>query len=61
MKKMFDYLDRYYLKNGNERCHNLVDNALFQFKERIFDKKKVEFVNAILQEIHKDRENEIVD
>jgi len=28
MKKMFDYLDRYYLKNGSERCQSLVDTAL---------------------------------
>jgi hypothetical protein len=39
----------------------LVDAALSQFKERVFDKRKKEFTGAILQEIYKNRENEIVD
>jgi hypothetical protein len=61
LKKMFDYLDRYYLKSGSERCQSLTDTALSKFREIIFQKRKAEFVNAILQEIHKDRESEIVD
>lgn len=58
---MFDYLDRYYLKSGNERCQSLTETALTQFKEKIFKESMNDFVNAILKEIHKDRENEIVD
>jgi cullin 1 len=33
MKKMFDYLDRYFLKNGQERNPHLVETALIIFKE----------------------------
>ena len=27
MKKMFDYLDRYYLRNGNESCTSLTETS----------------------------------
>jgi len=58
---MFDYLDRYYLKNGAERCLNLTETALSQFKEKIFKPRINELRSAILEEIQRDRENEIVD
>ena len=66
MKKMFDYLDRYFLKtskptDNNERMQNLVETALYYFREKIFEKRKSEYVKAILSEIQKDRENEMVD
>lgn len=60
MKKMFDYLDRYYLKNGNN-LEGLAQSALNLFKQLIFNIREQEFVNSILQEIHKERENEITD
>lgn len=60
MKKMFDYLDRYYLKNGNN-LEGLAQSALNLFKTLVFNIREQEFVNSILQEIHKERENEITD
>jgi hypothetical protein len=61
MKKLFDYLDRYYLKNGSERCQNLVETALNQFRENVFNHRLNDLRRAILEEIKKDRENEITD
>jgi len=61
MKKMFEYLDRYYLKNGAEKCQNLTETSLNHFKEKIFKYRMVDLRRSIMQEIHKDRENEIVD
>jgi len=61
MKKMFEYLDRYYLKNGAEKCQNLTETALNHFKEKIFKNRMVDLRRCIMQEIKKDRENEIVD
>jgi len=61
MKKLFDYLDRYYLKNGSERCHNLVETALSHFKDNVFSHRLNDLRRSILEEIKKDRENEISD
>lgn len=60
-KKMFDYLDRYYLKNGAERAQNLTETALGKFKDLVFQDKVGELRKSILEEIQKDRLNEIVD
>lgn len=61
LKKMFEYLDRYYLKNGAERAQNLTETALSKFKDLVFTDKRVELRRSILEEIQKDRLNEIVD
>lgn len=58
---MFNYLDRYYLKNGAEHLANLTDTALRYNRERVFDKKMAELRRSILAEIKKDRENELAD
>jgi hypothetical protein len=51
MRKMFDYLDRFYLKNGSERCENLTQTALTIFKAKVFKSRSVDVRWAILQEI----------
>jgi hypothetical protein len=61
MKKLFEYLDRYYLKNGSERCQNLVETALNQFKDKVFKQRMSDLRWSILEEIKKDRESEITD
>ena len=58
---MFEYLDRYYLKNGAERAQNLTETALSKFKDLVFNDKISELRRSILEEIQKDRLNEIVD
>ena len=58
---MFNYLDRYYLKNGAEHLMNLTETSLSFNKEKVFDKKISELRRSILVEIKKDRENEFVD
>jgi len=59
MKKMFEYLDRYYLKNENKK--NLTEFSLQLWKDKIFMSRMTDLRVAILTEITKDRENEIVD
>ena len=60
--KMFNYLDRYYLKNGAEHpCTNLTHTALRYNREKVFDKKIGELRRSILTEIRKDRQSELVD
>ena len=61
MRKLYDYLDRYFLKNAGEKCQSLTETALSLFKKKIFEKRKFDLTKAILNEIYKDRENEIVD
>jgi hypothetical protein len=56
---MFDYLDRYYLKNSN--MVSLTDTALELFRKNIFADRMVQIRRCILEEIEKDRQNEIID
>jgi hypothetical protein len=44
---MFDYLDRYYLKNGGPQ--NLTETALARFRDKIFKKREVELRKSILE------------
>jgi hypothetical protein len=59
MRKMFSYLDRYYLKNSN--MSSLAASALSFFKEKCFNKVKEQLKNAILVQITKDRDGDMVD
>lgn len=53
--KMFNYLDRYYLKNSQTDSQTLAQTALGKFKELIFKRRMSDLRWAILQEINKDR------
>ena len=53
MKKIFDYLDRYHLKNAGSS--SLTDTALEFFRISIFQGRMVQMRRCILQEIEKDR------
>jgi hypothetical protein len=59
MKKIFDYLDRYHLKNSGSST--LTDTALDFFRKNIFTNRMVQVRRCILDEIEKDRQNEIID
>lgn len=59
LTKVFNYLDRYYLKFSN--ADSTVLTALKTFKSEVFEKMKVNLVNAVLEEIRKWREGEEVD
>ena len=48
LKKMFDYLDRFYLKHRMEYLSNLTETALSQFKEKIFNNRKGDLRWSIL-------------
>jgi len=59
MKKMFDYLDRYFLKNAGSS--SLTETALNLFRKMIFQDRKIQLRRCVLEEIKKDRENQIID
>lgn len=59
MRKMFLYLDRYYLKNSNATL--LATTALQLFREHCFDKVHERLKVAILNQMSRDRNNEMVD
>ena len=59
MKKMFEYLDRYHLKN--QGASSLTDTALDTFRRSIFTNRITQVRRCILDEIEKDRKNEIID
>jgi AraC-like DNA-binding protein len=59
MSKMFNYLDRYYLKFSN--MDSTVLTAIKLFKSVVFDTLKQELVDAVLEEIRKWREGDDVD
>lgn len=61
MKKMYDYLDRYYLKNGGQHVQSLTETALKIWKASIFDHQQIELRRSILEEIKKDRMGEMTD
>ena len=59
MKKMFDYLDRDFLKGPG--YWSLTETALNMFRKMIFQDRKIQLRRSILEEIYKDRENQIID
>ena len=59
MRKMFSYLDRYYLRNNN--TVSLATSALHLFRDQCFNTVIDRLRTAILNQITKDRNNEIVD
>ena len=59
MKKLMVYLDRYHLKTANQQ--SLTETSLIIFRKEIYTKKLVQLRRAILAEIQKDRDNELVD
>ena len=61
MKKMFDYLDRYYLKSLKCKGKSLLGTAQEHYKAQVFDKHMNDLRVAILNEIIKERDNEMVD
>lgn len=58
MSKLFNYLDRYYLKFTS--LDSTVQAAIKYFKEMIFQGIKEKLIGAILEEINKWRQNEDV-
>ena len=59
LNKIFSYLDRFYLKNAGDQ--NLNQTSLYMFKKFVFETRVNELKNALLEEIRKDRENEMTD
>lgn len=59
MKKLFDYLDRYYLKDGQNK-KQLFMTALISFKDEVFTKQLNILRTSIINEIYKDRMDIIV-
>ena len=59
MKKIFEYLDRYHLKNAG--ALSLTDTALEYIRKNIFTSRITQLRRCILDEIEKDRQNEIID
>jgi cullin 1 len=59
MRKMFNYLDRYYLKNTNMQA--LAMSSLQFFKEKCFTVLQDNLRQAVLNQITKDRDGEQVD
>ena len=59
LDKMFDYLNRYYLKNQSMK--SLGQTALQKFNELYYDTIKVELRDAVLSALSKYRNNNIID
>lgn len=59
MHKIFNYLDKYFLRNRQQQY--LCDMALDEYRDHIFVPIKIAMRKAILEAIHKDRENQQVD
>jgi cullin 1 len=59
MKKIFNYLDRYYIVRYN--VPNLESVGIECFKTAVYEELKVKARQAVLKEMEKDREGEIVD
>jgi Cullin family/Cullin protein neddylation domain len=59
MRKIFYYLDRYYIKNSN--LDNLFLAGVKIFKEEIFNHIKENVKNALLQEIAEERNGSVID
>jgi hypothetical protein len=61
MKRVFDYLDRFYSKGGKGKIKTLTEMSLILFKNNVFSKKIFDLRANILNEIEKDRLDEDVD
>ena len=59
LDKMFDYLNRYFLKNQSMK--SLGQTALVKFNELFYERIKTDLRDVILEQISKDRNNEIID
>lgn len=59
INKIFNYLDRYFLKN--QRNLSLTDKALDIFREHVFLREVVKLRNSIYSLITREREDELVD
>lgn len=59
LRKMFNYLDRYYLKNNNG--NSLATTALQLFKDKCFKQLEERLRRAILNQMSRDRNSELVD
>ncbi len=59
MRKMFNYLDRYYLKNSS--LQSLAMAALCYFRDLCFNDIQEKVKNALIEQITKDRNGEYVD
>lgn len=59
LRKMFTYLDRYYLKNNN--TVSLATNALVLFREKCFNQQVERLRKAVLGQMSRDRNSELVD
>lgn len=59
MKKIFNYLDRYYIVRYN--MPNLESVGIECFRSTVYEELKVKARQAVLKEMEKDREGEIVD
>ncbi len=59
MKKMFEYLDRYYLKNAN--MDSLAMQGLILYREKCFMVIKDHISHALIELIQKDRNGEVAD
>ena len=59
MRKFFMYLDRYYVKHHSFPA--LHEASLDKFRSLVFDAVSREFVAAILEQINREREGEVVD
>ena len=54
--RMFDYLDRYFLKNHNLAL--LGENSLKRFREKVHDAHRKDILAAVLDQIRRDRDGE---
>mmetsp|Transcript_16886 Transcript_16886/g.32946 ORF Transcript_16886/g.32946 Transcript_16886/m.32946 type:complete len:759 (+) Transcript_16886:693-2969(+) len=59
MRRFFMYLDRYHVKHHS--LPELHEASLKLFRQIVFEKVKTPFVEAILAQINKEREGEVVD
>ena len=59
LDKMFDYLNRYYLKNQSMK--SLGQTALMKFNELFYDPIRIDLRESVLSTLSKDRNNNIID
>jgi cullin 1 len=59
IRKVMQYLERFYLKSRGDQ--SLTERALAMYRDKIFHKNLGRLRSAILVEIKKDREGEMVD
>ena len=58
IEKMFDYLNRYYLKN--QCLPQLGEKCLKYFKDIYYDQQKTELRGAVMLQLTKDRKGEVI-